>query len=79
MVPESLCAKAEYTVPILEFVDITSSRLSKPQEQLIYFLADSSKKQSKQCQLKVSMPRFGFTRGEELFFPLEAIYIRFFA
>ncbi|KAG2224634.1 hypothetical protein INT45_007879 [Circinella minor] len=66
MVPESLCAKSEYTVPILEFVDVQSPQYNKIQEQMLDFVIPQllpSKKHS-QCQLKVSMPKFGFTRGD---------------
>ena len=65
MVPESLCARSEYTVPILEFVDVQSPQYNKIQEQNLDFVIPQLLKSSKhrQCQLKVSMPKFGFTRG----------------
>lgn len=62
MVPESLCAKADYTVPILELVDVDLPRYTKPQEQTMDFVPPKSKP-GQQCQLKTSIPRFGYTRG----------------
>ncbi|KAI9477076.1 hypothetical protein BDB00DRAFT_934144 [Zychaea mexicana] len=65
MVPESLCSKAEYTVPILEFVDVQSPQYNKTQEQSLDFVIPQLvSKRHQQCQLRVSMPRFGFTRGD---------------
>ncbi|CDH53650.1 hypothetical protein RO3G_16836 [Lichtheimia corymbifera JMRC:FSU:9682] len=63
MVPESLCAKADYTVPILELVDVDLPRYTKPQEQTMDFVPPKSKP-GQQCQLKTSIPRFGYTRGD---------------
>ena len=63
MVPESLCSKAEYTVPILEFVDVQSPLYNKVQEEALDFALPQLSKRHRQCQLRVSMPRFGFTRG----------------
>ncbi|KAI8147286.1 hypothetical protein BJV82DRAFT_532354 [Fennellomyces sp. T-0311] len=64
MVPESLCSKAEYTVPILEFVDVQSPLYNKVQEECLDFALPQLSKRHQQCQLRVSMPRFGFTRGD---------------
>ncbi|KAI9260747.1 hypothetical protein BDA99DRAFT_605742 [Phascolomyces articulosus] len=64
MVPESLCAKSEYTVPILEFVDVQSPQYNKIQEQSLDFVIPQISKRHQQCQLRVSMPKFGFTRGD---------------
>ncbi|KAI9275462.1 hypothetical protein BDA99DRAFT_495519 [Phascolomyces articulosus] len=60
MVPESFCPKAHYNVPILEYLDIEAPQFKIPQEQT----AKSSSLSSKQCQLKVSIPRTGFSRGD---------------
>ncbi|KAI8372945.1 uncharacterized protein BYT42DRAFT_578678 [Radiomyces spectabilis] len=63
MMPESLCAKAEYIVPILEFVDITTPVYAKPQEKAIDLVLPHAKYNQK-CQLSLSIPRFGYTRGD---------------
>ncbi|KAG0166636.1 ph-response sensor protein [Apophysomyces sp. BC1034] len=63
MVPESLCAKAEYTVPILEFLDITAPIYSTSQEKVTEIVLPKAK-YSEQCQVRVSIPRFGVTRGD---------------
>ncbi|ORY97697.1 hypothetical protein BCR43DRAFT_490211 [Syncephalastrum racemosum] len=72
MVPETLSAKAEYSVPILEFVDITASQFTRSREQAGNFTLGKGSK-THQCQVKATIPRFGFTRGDII--PL-SIFIR---
>ncbi|ORY96816.1 hypothetical protein BCR43DRAFT_289403 [Syncephalastrum racemosum] len=55
MVPEAFCSRAEYRVPILEYLDIEAPQFTKPQEMIA-----NTKKHS----LKALMPRVGFTRGD---------------
>ncbi|KAF7724802.1 hypothetical protein EC973_000759 [Apophysomyces ossiformis] len=63
MVPETLCSKAEYNVPILEFIDVTSPRYSAYQEKTAEMSLPKAKP-DQHCQIRVSIPRLGFTRGE---------------
>ncbi|KAI8342373.1 hypothetical protein BC941DRAFT_466044 [Chlamydoabsidia padenii] len=65
LVPESLCSKVSYNVPILELVDVTKLPFTKPQEKSIDTLLPSAK-YNKKCQITTSLPRFGYTRGEIL-------------
>ncbi|KAI8138812.1 hypothetical protein BJV82DRAFT_629924 [Fennellomyces sp. T-0311] len=58
MVPESFCPRAHYVVPILEYLNIESPQFKIPQEKTTDAVA------SKRCQLKVSIPRTGFARGD---------------
>ncbi|KAI8338101.1 hypothetical protein BC941DRAFT_424608 [Chlamydoabsidia padenii] len=74
MVPESLCAKVSYSVPILELVDVTKMPFIKPQEKSMDILLPGAK-YNKKCQTTGSMPRFGYTRGEIL--PLKVIINHF--
>ncbi|KAI9499451.1 hypothetical protein BDB00DRAFT_752815 [Zychaea mexicana] len=60
MVPESFCPKAQYVVPILEYLDIEAPQFRIPQEKT----AKAPSLSSKQCQLKMSIPRTGFARGD---------------
>ncbi|SAL95396.1 hypothetical protein [Absidia glauca] len=62
-VPESLCSKVTYSVPILELVDVTKPPFTKPQEKSIDTLLPTAK-YNKKCQIIASIPRFGYTRGE---------------
>lgn len=62
MVPESLCSKVSYSVPILELVDVTKMPFIKPQEKSMDILLPGAK-YNKKCQTTGSMPRFGYTRG----------------
>ncbi|KAI8081380.1 uncharacterized protein BX664DRAFT_340245 [Halteromyces radiatus] len=63
MVPESLCAKVSYTVPILELIDVTKTPFINSQEKSMDILLPGAK-YNKKCQTTASMPRFGYTRGE---------------
>lgn len=56
MVPEAFCSRAEYRVPILEYLDIEAPQFTRPQEMI----ASTPNKHS----LKALMPRVGFTRGD---------------
>jgi hypothetical protein len=62
MVPESLCSKVSYSVPILELVDVTKMPFIKSQEKSMDILLPGAK-YNKKCQTTGSMPRFGYTRG----------------
>ncbi|KAI9321756.1 hypothetical protein BX666DRAFT_1905305 [Dichotomocladium elegans] len=61
MVPETLSAKADYYVQILEYIDVESPEYNQPKEQALDFVLPTGRQQ---CQLKTSMPRFGYTRGD---------------
>ncbi|ORZ10569.1 hypothetical protein BCR42DRAFT_358066 [Absidia repens] len=74
MVPESLCSKVSYSVPILELVDVTKMPFIKPQEKSMDILLPGAK-YNKKCQTTASMPRFGYTRGEIL--PLKIVINHF--
>ncbi|KAI9308130.1 hypothetical protein BJ944DRAFT_260804 [Cunninghamella echinulata] len=74
MVPESLCSKVVYTVPILEKIDVTCAQFIKPQEKSMDVLLPGGKYNQK-CQTIVSIPRFGYTRGEIV--PLKIIVNHF--
>ncbi|RCH92953.1 hypothetical protein CU098_009452, partial [Rhizopus stolonifer] len=59
MVPESLCPKVEYPVLVLECVDVTKDNFVKPLERQKQVAFNNG-----QCQIKLTVPRTGFTRGE---------------
>ena len=60
MVPDHFCPKAQYIVPILEYLDIEAPQFRIPQHKTV----STPSLSSKQCQLKVSIPRTGFSRGK---------------
>ncbi|KAI7854933.1 hypothetical protein BDC45DRAFT_115886 [Circinella umbellata] len=60
MVPESFCPKAQYTVPILEYLDIEAPQFKIPQGKT----ASTPSLSSKQCHLKVTIPHTGYSRGD---------------
>ncbi|KAG2217336.1 hypothetical protein INT45_009093 [Circinella minor] len=60
MVPESFCPKAQYIVPILEYIDIEAPQFKFPQGKT----ASTPSLSSKQCQLKMTIPRTGYSRGD---------------
>lgn len=62
MLPESLCPKVEYVVSFLEYIDIEKSEFKVPQEKCIDIMLPNAKYNQK-CMVKASMPRLGFTRG----------------
>ncbi|KAI7870597.1 hypothetical protein BDF14DRAFT_1771606 [Spinellus fusiger] len=62
MVPESLSAKAEYCVRMLEFIDVTGSLYDQPQEKVAE--AVMSYARNEKCLVRISTPRSGFTQGE---------------
>lgn len=62
MLPESLCPKAEYVVSLLEYIDIETPQFKIPQEKYIDIMLPSAKYNQK-CMVKASVPRLGFTRG----------------
>ncbi|ORX59495.1 hypothetical protein DM01DRAFT_1300819 [Hesseltinella vesiculosa] len=74
MVPESLCAKVTYTVPILELIDVTSAQFTKSQDKSMDVLLPGIKYNQK-CQLSMSIPRYGYTRGETV--PLKIVINHF--
>ncbi|KAI8072863.1 hypothetical protein BC940DRAFT_232731, partial [Gongronella butleri] len=74
MVPESLCAKVNYTVPILELIDVTSAPFAKAQEKSLDVLLPGIKYNQK-CQISMAIPRFGYTRGETI--PLKMVINHF--
>jgi hypothetical protein len=62
MVPESLCPKVDYAVSLLEYIDIDTPQFLVPQEKIEDVMLSHAKYNQK-CMVRVSMPRFGFTRG----------------
>lgn len=59
MMPESLCPKIEYPVLVLEYVDVTKDTFVKSIEKQKEVLTSNNGK----CHAKLSVPRNGFTRG----------------
>lgn len=62
MIPESLSPKVEYTISVLEFIDIEKDQFKIPQEKSQDIMLPDAKYNQK-CILRASMPRLGFTRG----------------
>jgi hypothetical protein len=62
MLPESLCPKVEYVVSLLEYIDIEKAQFKVPQEKSQDIMLPQAKYNQK-CMAKASMPRLGFTRG----------------
>ncbi|KAI9470979.1 MAG: hypothetical protein EXX96DRAFT_586403 [Benjaminiella poitrasii] len=63
MLPESLCPKVEYTVSLLEFIDIEQEQFKIPQEKCQDVMLPQAKYNQK-CMIRASIPRLGFTRGD---------------
>ncbi|CDH53119.1 hypothetical protein RO3G_07420 [Lichtheimia corymbifera JMRC:FSU:9682] len=59
MVPETFCNKAEYVVPILEYLDIEEAQFKASQEKSV----SVSKSLNKLCHLRVTTPHIGYARG----------------
>ncbi|KAI8374445.1 uncharacterized protein BYT42DRAFT_615609 [Radiomyces spectabilis] len=63
MVLESLCPKSEFTIPILEYINIESSQYRQPKIQdtdMILTLGNTTQ----QCHIRAYIPRSGYTRGD---------------
>lgn len=63
MIPESLCPKTDYTVLLLEYIDIEKIKFRVPQEKSQDIMLPKAKYNQK-CMVRASMPRLGFTRGK---------------
>ncbi|KAI8331645.1 hypothetical protein BD560DRAFT_494119 [Blakeslea trispora] len=74
LIPESLCPKADYTVSLLEYIDIEQPQFRMPQEKSQDIMLSKAKYNQK-CMLRASMPRLGFTRGDIV--PLKVIIDHF--
>lgn len=60
MLPEGLCPRIEYPINILEYVDVTKDNFNRPiEKQKEVTTANYGK-----CQVRLSVPRSGYTRGE---------------
>ncbi|KAI8083079.1 uncharacterized protein BX664DRAFT_188996 [Halteromyces radiatus] len=66
MVPESLCPKVDYPVHILEFIDIDDKKYKIPQLKTSHVPLSNinNPSSSSSCIIRVSIPRYGFTRGD---------------
>lgn len=73
MLPESLCPKVEYVVLLLEFIDIGKDQFKVPQEKSLDIMLPQAKYNQK-CMVRASMPRLGFTRGNNKQFFLFILY-----
>ncbi|KAI8375059.1 hypothetical protein EDC96DRAFT_541518 [Choanephora cucurbitarum] len=74
MIPETLCPKADYTVSLLEYIDIEQPQFRVPQEKSQDIMLSKAKYNQK-CMLRASIPRLGFTRGDIV--PLKVIIDHF--
>ncbi|KAG0188319.1 hypothetical protein DFQ28_005116 [Apophysomyces sp. BC1034] len=63
LVPESLCSKTEFPVPILEYIDIELPQFARAQEKGSDVLLANARF-DQVCHVRISIPRLGFTRGE---------------
>ncbi|KAM3580403.1 hypothetical protein VKS41_007067 [Umbelopsis sp. WA50703] len=63
MVPESLCPKATYIVPILEHIDISVPEYTRPTEKSVSTTLEGVEDRRK-VTVKVNIPRYGYTRGD---------------
>ncbi|KAI7902341.1 uncharacterized protein BX663DRAFT_552272 [Cokeromyces recurvatus] len=74
MIPEPLCPKIDYTVSLLEFIDIEQKQFKIPQEKSQDVMLPDAKYNQK-CMVTASIPRLGFTRGDIV--PLKVIIDHF--
>ncbi|KAJ2961239.1 hypothetical protein NQZ79_g3489 [Umbelopsis isabellina] len=63
MMPESLCPKATYNVPILEHIDISVPEYTRPTEKSVSTTLEGVEDRRK-VTVKVNIPRYGYTRGD---------------